>query len=107
MQEIQTKETILEKLKYYNNPEFKFNEAEHKYTLSGEHFISVTQFISRFHKHMDTEYWANKKAEERGITKEEILKEWQDKNDRANVIGTALHLYCENYFNKIYQELPI
>lgn len=97
---------ILEKLEDFNDPEFKFDPVKHKYTYDGNHFISVTQFISRFHKKFDSDFWAEKKAEERGVDKEEILLEWKELNDRANFVGTSTHNWIENYFNKVHQELP-
>lgn len=100
-------EEVLKKLLVFEDPNFKFDPIKHKYTLDGEHFISVTQFISKFHKHFDSDFWSNKKAEEAGVSQEEILLEWKKINDRANEIGTATHNWIENYFNKVYQELPI
>lgn len=97
---------VLNKLKIFEDTEFKFDPEIHKYSYYGETFISVTQFIQSFHDKFDTDYWANYKAEKRGVTKEEILKEWKSLNDRANEIGTALHNWVENYFNRVYQELP-
>jgi hypothetical protein len=55
---------VLDKLKVYDDNKFKFDSFKHKYTYDGLHFISVTQFISRFHKKFDSEYWSKKKAEE-------------------------------------------
>jgi len=97
---------ILQILEKYEDPEFKFYLKNHKYTFNGDHYISVTQFISRFHKKFDSEFWSQKKANERGVKKEDILLEWKNLNDRANFIGTSTHNWIENYFNKIYQELP-
>ena len=97
---------FLNKLKTYDDPLFQFDPVKHKYTYEGDQFISVTQFIQRFHKKFDSDFWSQKKAEERGITKEEVLNEWKVLNDRANFIGTSTHNWIENYFNRIYQELP-
>ena len=97
---------FLDKLKFYDDIEFKFDPIKHKYTYQGEHFISVTQFISRFHKKFDTDFWSRKKAKEKGVDQSEILNEWQVLNDRANFIGTSTHNWIENYFNRIYQDLP-
>jgi ATP-dependent exoDNAse (exonuclease V) beta subunit len=97
---------VLDKLKAFDDTEFKFDSIKHKYTYEGEHFISVTQFISRFHKKFDSDFWSQKKAEERGVDQQEILNEWKSLNDRANFIGTSTHNWIENYFNRIYQELP-
>ena len=99
-------EEILEKLKFFDDPNFKFDPIKHKYTLNGEHYISVTQFISKFHKPFETDFWSKKKAEEAGVPQEKILLEWRQLNDRANEIGTATHNWIENYYNRIYQELP-
>lgn len=99
-------QSIIESLNIYNDDKFKFDPLYHKYTYDGIPFISVTQFISRFHKEFDKDFWSKKKAEEAGIDQEEILKEWQSLNDRANFIGTSLHNYIENYFNRIFQDIP-
>ena len=100
------KDTIIDKLAYYDNPQFKFDPIKHKYTLDGEGFISVTQFISRFHKKFDSDFWSKVKAEEAGVDQEKILMDWKIINDRSNEIGTGTHAWIENYFNRIYQEIP-
>ena len=100
-------EDVLKRLKIFDDPNFKFDPEKHKYTLNGEHFISVTQFISKFHKPFETDFWSKKKAEEAGISQDEILLEWKKLNDRANEIGTATHNWIENYFNRLHQDLPL
>ena len=97
---------IFDKLKDYEDPEFKFDPIKHRYTYSGDHFISVTQFISRFHKEFDSDFWSKKKADERGLDQKEVLNEWKALNDRANFIGTSTHNWIENYFNRIFQDIP-
>lgn len=99
-------DTVLSLLESYDDPNFKFDPIKHKYTYEGEHFISVTQFISRFHKEFDQDFWSKKKAEQGGVEQSEILEQWKKINDRANEIGTATHNWIENYFNGIYQPLP-
>ncbi|CAG7580605.1 MAG: putative exonuclease [uncultured marine phage] len=102
-----TKEELLEKLEYYTNPNFSFNEKYHRYTYKSENFISVTTFLQKFHKPFDYNYWVKKKAEDEGITVEEKKAEWKYLNDRANEIGSATHNWIENYYNGIVQELPV
>ncbi len=97
---------FIEQLGCFNDPNFKFDPDYHKYTYGGKYYISVTQFIQRFHKKFDEEFWSKKKAEERGIDQEEILKEWKDKNDYANLVGSETHQWIEDYFNGIYKKLP-
>lgn len=100
------RESLLQKLEVYNDPKFLFDPIKHKYTYEGDTFISVTQFISRFHKEFDSQYWSLRKSIDRNIPQSEIISEWKALNDRANEIGTATHNWIENYFNRIYQELP-
>lgn len=100
------RDLILSKLEYFNDVDFKFDPVQHAYTYGGEKFISVTQFISRFHEKFDENFWSKKKAEERGVDQEVILSEWKALNDRSNFIGTLTHEWIENYFKGIWQNLP-
>jgi len=99
-------EEYLQRFKCFDDPEFKFDPIPHKYTYHGKEYISATTLIGRFKEQFKTDYWSKKKAEDRGIDQSEILKEWKEKNDYANDIGTQTHDFIENYFNKIYQPLP-
>ena len=81
----------------------KFHDKEHKYYLNGKKMSSVTQLIGKFKQSFDTDYWSEKKAKERGILKEDILKEWKYKADFATQKGSAFHAFAENYlFNKVF-----
>lgn len=100
------KDLILKKFECFNDDEFKFDPKYHKYTYYGDKFISVTTFIQQFHKPFETELWSKKKAEQAGVPQEWILKEWKQKNDYANDVGTQTHDWIENYFNEIWKTLP-
>lgn len=93
-------DSILDKLEIFNDPKFLFDEEAHRYTYEGKDFISVTTFIQKFHKPFEKEKWSKYKADQRGITVEEILKEWQDLNDYSNIVGSELHNWIEDYYNK-------
>src|SRR6266403_5109289 len=82
-------------LNQFNSKDFIFNEELHEYRYKGTKFESVTTVISQFHQKFDSEYWSEIKAEQRGITKEEILAEWKAKSDRSCDIGTMVHEYAE------------
>lgn len=97
---------IINKFNSFKTDDFKFDPIQHKYTYKGKRYISVTQFLKNFHEKFDSDHWSKIKAEERGITQQDILKEWQEKNDYANIVGSATHDWIENYYNKIYQPLP-
>jgi ATP-dependent exoDNAse (exonuclease V) beta subunit len=100
------REELIEKFKVFDDPKFLFNEEEHRYTYDGEHFLSVTQTLSNFHKPFNSDYWSKKKAFDRGISQLEILSEWKEKNDYANIVGTATHLHIEKFFLREWYDLP-
>jgi len=98
---------FLDKLKYFEDPNFIFDPKYHKYTYGGKQFESVTKFIQRFHKPFDQDFWSKKKAEETGVEQSEILEQWKKVNERANFIGTSTHNWIENYFNRVHQDIPV
>ena len=97
---------FIDRFKVFSDPNFVFDPIQHKYTYNGVKYTSVTQFLKNFHEEFDSGFWSKRKADERGIDQEIILKEWKDKNDYANYVGTETHNWVENYYNKLYQGLP-
>lgn len=102
---------IKEKLKYWKDPKFSFDEAAHKYTygtnaLDSIEFISVTTFVHDFVPAFDANYHASRIAEKEGVTTEEIQQRWADIAKTACDLGTATHLWIENFYNKKEQPLP-
>ena len=83
--------SVFNNIKYYDEP--------HTYYIGGTRMVSATQIIGKFKQEFDSEFWSKKKAKERKITQEEILKEWKDKSDYACEKGTLFHEYAENYLN--------
>ena len=84
-------------LSVFNN--IKYYDEEHKYYIDGREMVSATRLIGTFKHPFDSDYWADKKATERGISSKEILKEWKYKADYACEKGNLLHDYAENYLN--------
>ena len=81
----------------------KFHDEEHKYYMDGKRTDSVTSVIGKYKHPFDKDFWSKKKADERGITKEEILTEWKYKADFACERGSAFHEFAENYLaNKVF-----
>jgi hypothetical protein len=75
----------------------------HKYFINNKECISVSTIIKKYKKPFDSDYQASKKAKERGVTKQEILDEWDYKRDRQSIKGKILHSYIENKLaNKIF-----
>ena len=98
--------SVVSQFKCFNDPGFKFDPKWHKYTYNGQKYTSVTKFIQNFHKPFEQEYWSKVKADEAGVPQDWILKEWKEKNDRANFVGHQTHLWIENYFNGVNQQIP-
>jgi ATP-dependent exoDNAse (exonuclease V) beta subunit len=98
---------LLNKLECFKDPDFIFDPGLHKYTYHGDVFQSVTQFIGEFHLPFDTEGKSKKKAEDTGFDQEWIKAEWKETNRYANEVGTEMHNYIENYYKRIYQEIPL
>ncbi len=95
-----------DRLSYFEDPNFRFNEKSHTYVyLDGatgrpvQSFTSVTGFISRFKKKFDSDFWAKKKAQQLGKTKDEILAEWKQTADTAVDLGTVVHKWIEDFYN--------
>lgn len=97
---ILTKEIIQEKIKYYDDSNFSFNEEAHAYTLDGKIVYGVTSFLNRFVKPFDSDYWSKKKADAAGIPQAELLKQWDDKRDRSCELGHNVHAWIENFYEK-------
>ena len=93
---------LLDKLDVFNN--VKFYDEKHEYFIDGNRVSkSATKLISNCKKPFETDYWAQKKADERGITKAEILAEWAYKSKLSTEKGTIFHAYVENYLsNKVF-----
>jgi hypothetical protein len=100
------KEILLDKLSVFNDQDFKFDPDRHIYTYKGTCLTSATQFVGKFHKEFDQDYHSARKADILGIPQEQILEQWAANNNRANELGTAIHEWIENYFNRIWTPLP-
>jgi hypothetical protein len=92
-------EQVRRKLKIFKSSDFVFDEPSHTYTYLGEKFDSVTTYIKNFKEPFNSNYWAGVKAAERGITKDEILREWKQKADTAGDLGTDVHKWIEDFWN--------
>mgnify|MGYP003139949282 CR=1 FL=1 len=92
---------ITKELAKFNH--IKFHDEEHKYYMDGKRTDSVTSVIGKYKHPFDKDFWSKKKADERGITKEEILAEWKYKADFSCERGSAFHEFAENYLaNKVF-----
>lgn len=89
---------IILSMKTESNPSGQtiiFDEDVHTFTLQGKNISGVTSFISSFFDKFDSEYWSERKANERNVSKETILEEWAAKSNRGIKEGNNLHAYAE------------
>jgi len=89
----------------------KFKEENHEYTVNGEKgYTSVTTFVHKHFPHFDNEsIIKNILSSKRmttdptykyyGMTKEQILADWETNRNLAAEAGTKLHYDIECYFN--------
>lgn len=75
--------------------DLKFNEPTHEYLLENQQCVSVTTLLKKL-ENFNKDYWSKKKAAERGVSQEDILKEWNDIGKKATESGTRVHLDLEN-----------
>ena len=96
----------LEKLNSHKRDlRIKFDSENHIYTIDGnDNYISATELVNKFFPVFEKDFWANKQSEKTGIPKQEIIKEWDDKGNKARQAGTLLHLQIENYYNDLEYE---
>ena len=69
-----------------------FNEPLHKYTDNlGNEYISTTTLLHAYQPKFNKAYWLEKKANELGISKKTLEKQWQTITDEACVRGSKVH----------------
>lgn len=91
------KEQLLNIFSAFNH--VKYYDDKHKYFIGNKELISTTTFIGEFKKPFNADYWATVKAKERGVSKQQILLEWDDIRDTACVKGSDLHSYSDNFMH--------
>lgn len=79
-----------------------FISEHHQYLIDGNpDTISVSELIDKFFPEFDSDYWANLKAIEKGISKNELLEEWRKNGIENALLGSDLHSQIENYYNEL------
>lgn len=87
---------------------FKFFPEDHHYEYKGKRIgISVTSFYALYENEFNEMEMAEKSANKRGISVQEILDEWHYKRDFACDKGTNGHCRVQSLWNgEIYRPLP-
>jgi hypothetical protein len=75
----------------------EFDEKKHQYKFFNIKLTPVSYIVSKFYKPFDTHKMAIFTARKRGVTVQEMLKEWEDKKISSCTLGTNTHLFAENW----------
>ena len=78
--------------------ELQFDAQAHSYEVRGKPLTSVSKTIHKYVEKVDFDKIAGFVAKKRGITKAEVLAEWNAKRDNSCSQGTIVHSFGENYF---------
>lgn len=77
-----------------------FNEEFHRYTDEDNNvYTSVTTLIGRYTPQFNKDYWSKYKANQAGLTQEQVLQNWEDITEEACARGTATHKMLEDSVN--------
>jgi thymidylate synthase (FAD) len=63
-----TQENLIKIFSVFNH--IKYYDDKHKYFIGNKELISTTTFIGKFKKPFNKDFWATKKAIEKGVAKE-------------------------------------
>ena len=78
--------------------ELQFDAQKHSYEVRGKPLTSVSKTIHKYVEKVDFDKIAGFVAKKRGITKAEVLAEWEAKKIASCNQGTSVHNFGENYF---------
>ena len=77
--------------------ELQFDASKHSYEVRGKPLTSVSKTIHKYVEKVDFDKIAGFVAKKRGITKAEVLAEWEAKKIASCNQGTLVHTFGENY----------
>lgn len=83
-----------------------FDASNHTYSADGKPLIGVTTLIKELQSPFDADYWAARKAAERGVDESVIRAEWKAKADNGKARGTRVHEFIHRTLTKQALEDP-
>lgn len=99
---------IVEIQKAFSHIEFFDDGHFYINTNTGERLPSVTGHIVQFQPKFNEKYWLKEKAKQRGISQDELKKEWVWASKIGAEMGSALHSFLEQKVQRrhIVPQLP-
>ena len=98
------KEEVLEKLSKFSD--IRLDEKTHTYYKGNQIYTSVSHINKRFIQDFDTDTITERTAIKRGVEKQDLIDLWEAEKNYSNWLGHFIHKWIEDYYNKIYRELP-
>lgn len=92
---------IADKLQFFDDPLFRFEEERHLYWYGEKQLTSITTWGKDYKEPFNREERAEITAYNRQCTVEEILAEW----DYSSTLGTIVHKYIEYFLAGAYSEM--
>lgn len=96
---------MLEKLKYFDDPNFRYDHASHSYVYVSSStgkpiqiFEPVSGFISQFKIPFDSERISKYVAKKQGRTQQEVLDEWKATAKEGTDLGSSMHEWIEEFY---------
>lgn len=87
---------------FYKFNDIEYHDKPHKYYLYNKPLTSVTTLIHKYEEEFDDK-WYSIKADEYGVSEEDIRYAWKFINERGTTKGSIIHDYTENLFlNKVF-----
>ncbi len=87
---IQQYKTAFDKFK-----NIEFIPESHTYLINNKIAQSVTTTLKQYVKPFERDYWANKKADETGVSVDDILLKWEYNAKFSQIKGTLVHQFLE------------
>lgn len=84
--------------RHWRDRNVTFREADHVYIVDGTPLDSVTTFVKNCFPEFNADFYAKRKAETLGITKEEVLEMWDKKGRESREQGIEMHKKIEAYY---------
>lgn len=87
----------------------RYYDDDHYYidTNTGNRLTSVTKHITKYQQPFNKEYWLKIKADQRGISTEELDIEWTNLATYGKARGTYVHLKIEHLTNNKVFKYPV
>lgn len=90
----------------FKTKDLEFIEETHQYFLKGKELLPVSDYIDEYVLPFDREFWGMIKAKQNKISKQEMLKQWDDNLELKCKRGTNVHFWNQCYLKWLMNVIP-